>query len=154
VLRLVEIVKSVDTARVVTNSPGFAGDLGDDAQNRALDVLTPHTVRGKAEHFWEIAPLEMASLLERYGRPVIDDEPARNGLVRFGGIEGGTQPEQHIAQIRQVRALGAYHTYHHDMFQNGYGHPATPPNGIPEPDFSPFHRQVFEYLRDHRWEEV
>jgi hypothetical protein len=34
----------------------------------------------------------------------------------------------------------------------GYGSPAIPPSGIPDPDFSPFHRQVFDYLRDHkRW---
>jgi hypothetical protein len=24
-----------------------------------------------------------------------------------------------------------------------------PPSGIPDPDFSPFHRQVFDYLRHH-----
>jgi hypothetical protein len=34
------------------------------------------------------------------------------------------------------------------MFQNGYGHPATPPDGIPNAEFSPFHRPVFEHLRE------
>ena len=34
------------------------------------------------------------------------------------------------------------------MFQNGYGHPATPPLGIPDAEFSPFHRPVFEHLRE------
>jgi hypothetical protein len=36
--------------------------------------------------------------------------------------------------------------YHHDMFQTGYGTPACPPHGIPAPDFSPYHRVVFEFL--------
>jgi len=36
---------------------------------------------------------------------------------------------------------------HHDMFQYGYDSPLTPPSGIPEPDWSPFHRVVFEHLR-------
>jgi hypothetical protein len=35
------------------------------------------------------------------------------------------------------------------MFQYGYGHELTPPSGIPDPDFSPFHRAVFDWLRDH-----
>jgi hypothetical protein len=150
VLEHYETVKSVDEARIVTNSPGFAGNLGDEAQNRALDILTPHTVRRRAEKFWEVAPQQIALLLETYDKPVIDDEPARTGIVQFGGIEGGTQPEQHIAQIQKVRELGGYHTYHHDMFQRGYGAATTPPTGIPDPDFRPFHRQVFSYLRDHK----
>jgi hypothetical protein len=149
VLRHVEIAKSVDPERLVTNSPGFAGVLGDAAQNRALDVLTPHTVRHSVGRFWEEAPVQIADLLATYGKPVIDDEPARNGIVQFGGIEGGTDPAWHIAQIRAVREAGGYHTYHHDMFQRSHGVPSTPPSGIPEPDFSPFHRQVFDYLRDH-----
>lgn len=149
VVRHAEIVKAEDPDRVVTNSPGFAGNLGDAAQNRALDLLTPHTVRGRAERFWEVAPQQIADLLATYGKPVIDDEPARTGIVQFGGIEGGTRPEYHIAQIAAVRSVGGYHTYHHDMFQRSYGAPSTPPTGIPEPDFSPFHRAVFDYLRDH-----
>ena len=149
VARYYEAVKRVDPARLVTNSPGFAGNLGDDAQNRLLDLLTPHTVRRQAERFWEVGPRQIESLLARYGKPVIDDEPARTGIVQFGGIEGGTRPEQHIEQITRVRAVGGYHIYHHDMFQRPYGDPATPPTGLPDPDFSPFHRQVFDYLRDH-----
>ena len=152
VLRHVEIAKSIDPDRIVTNSPGFANNLGDDAQNRTLDVLTPHTVRRAAKRFWEAAPAQIAELLDTYRKPVVDDEPARTGLFMFGGIEGGTMPAQHIAQIQRVREIGGYHTYHHDMFQRSYGAPTTPPNGIPDPDFSPFHRAVFDYLRDHtRW---
>jgi hypothetical protein len=150
VVRYCQAFRAVDPARIVTNSPGFAGNLGDEDQNRLLDVLTPHTVRRGVERFWEVAPQQIASLLEKYGKPVIDDEPARTGILQFGGIEGGTRPEQHIAQIRRVREVGGYHTYHHDMFQRTYGHPATPPSGLPDPDFSPFHRQVFDFLRQNR----
>lgn len=150
VRRYVEAVKEVDAARLVTNSPGVAGVLGDDEQNRLLDLLTPHTERRGSERFWEVAAGQIASLLDRYGKPVIDDEPARTGLLRFGGIEGGTTPEQHVEQIRRVRAAGGYHVYHHDMFQLPYGSPTTPPSGLPDPDFSPFHRRVFDYLREHR----
>jgi hypothetical protein len=149
VARYYEAVKSVDAERLVTNSPGFANDLGDDAQNQMLDLLTPHTVRRQAERFWEVAPRQIASLIETYEKPVIDDEPARTGIVSFGGVEGGTRPEQHIAQIKEVRQVGGYHTYHHDMFQNGYGHPATPEHGIPDPKH-PFHCHVFDYLREHK----
>lgn len=141
-------IKQVDAHRLVTNSPGFANDLGDDAQNQMLDLLSPHTVRRQAARFWEVAPRQIASLIDTYRKPVIDDEPARTGLVQFGGIEGGTAPEQHIAQIVSVREAGGYHTYHHDMFQNGYGHPATPSHGIPDPDH-PFHRHVFAFLRQY-----
>jgi hypothetical protein len=152
VWRYYQAVKGQDPERLVTNSPGFAGVLGDEAQNQMLDLLTPHTVRRQVDRFWEVAPQQIASLLERYRKPVIDDEPARTGIVQFGGIPGGTQPEQHIAQIQNVRAVGGYHTYHHDMFQNGYGHPATPPGGIPEPGY-PFHCHLFAFLRENqRWE--
>jgi hypothetical protein len=150
VRRLYEAVKAVDPARLVTNSPGVANVLGDEAQNRLLDLLTPHTVRRQAERFWEEAPRQIAALLQQYRKPVIDDEPARTGLLQFGGIEGGTTPERHIEQIRRVRAAGGYHIYHHDMFQRPYGDPATPPSGLPDPDFSPFHRRVFDFLRDNR----
>ena len=152
VMRYHEAIKALDPERIVTNSPGFAGDLGDEAQNRALDLLTPHTARRGVDRFWEVAPQQIASLLTQYEKPVIDDEPARTGIVQFGGIEGGTQPKQHMEQIRRVREVGGYHTYHHDMFQRGYGHPATPPSGLPDPDFSPFHRRVFDFLRQNkRW---
>ncbi len=150
VARHVATIKAVDPGRIVTNSPGVSNVLGDDEQNRTLDLLTPHTVRRQTERFWEVAPGQIADLLERYRKPVIDDEPARTGLQQFGGIPGGTTPEQHIEQIRRVREVGGYHLYHHDMFQRSYGDPATPPTGIPDPDFSPFHRRVFDYLRDHR----
>ena len=148
VIRHFETIKAADPDRIVTNSPGGSSDLGDEAQNQVLDLLTPHTVRRGADRFWEVAPRQIAALLEKYGKPVIDDEPARCGIVQYGGIEGGTKPEQHVEQIRSVRAAGGYHTYHHDMFQSGYGAPVTPPSGLPDPDFSAFHRQVFDFLRD------
>lgn len=95
VLRLYDAAKAADPERLVTNSPGGSNVLGDEEQNRRLDVLTPHTARrNKGGPFWEVAPRQIAGLLERYGKPVID-EPARNGTVQFGGIPGGTAPEQH-----------------------------------------------------------
>ena len=52
----------------------------------------------------------------------------------------------HILQIWQVWQMGGHVVYHHDMFQTGYGSPACPPSGIPDPEFSPYHRKVFEFL--------
>ncbi len=147
VLPLVRLIKSLDPKRLVTNSPGYAGVLGSDEENRVLDYLTPHTIRqGKARH-WEAAPAELESLLKKFQKPVVDDEPARNGTSNFGGPKGETSPLDHIVQIIHVWRIGAYPTYHHDMFQTGYGSPACPPNGIPDPEFSPYHRQVFELLK-------
>lgn len=147
VLRLFRKIKEVDPDRITTNAPGLPGVLGDDEQNYMLDVLTPHTIRGAARRcFWEEAAAQIEYLLKRFRKPVIDDEPARTGIRDFSGIPE-SRPEQHIAQIKMVRALGAYSTYHHDMFQNGYGHPATPPQAIPNPDFSDFHRKVFAFLK-------
>ncbi len=146
--RLLRAVKETDSARLVTSSPGGSNVLGTDEHNTAMDLLTPHTIRRSAPRpFWEVAPEQIRSLIERFGKPVIDDEPARSGPTQFGGIEGGTRPEWHIAAIEGTRAAGGYPIYHHDMFQYGYGSPLTPPSGIPEPDWSPFHRVVFEYLR-------
>ncbi|NLE99849.1 MAG: hypothetical protein GX601_02615 [Anaerolineales bacterium] len=149
VVRFYEIVRAVDPQRIVTSSPGISNVLGDEVQNGAFDVLTPHTLRHEAFPFWYLAPEQIRFLLDAFQKPVIDDEPARSGPVQFGGISGGTQPRQHIEHIRRTRSVGGYHIYHHDMFQYGYGHPLTPPSGIPDPDFSAFHRQVFDYLRDH-----
>lgn len=150
VMRYFCIVKSIDPEKIVTNSPGFSSNLGDDRQNRVLDLLTPHTCRfDDTGAFWEIAPKEIAWLMEKYQKPVIDDEPARGGLTAHGGIEGGTEAWQHIAQIKAVRELGAYHLYHHDMFQNGAGHPGTPANGIPDTSMGQ-HKAVFEYLKEHK----
>lgn len=152
VMRYFSIVKSIDPEKIVTNSPGFSSDLGDDRQNRMLDILTPHTCRNGQGNFWEIAPEQIRSLLETYQKPVIDDEPARGGLAAHGGLQGGTEAWQHIEQIKAVRRTGAYHLYHHDMFQNGYGHPNTPKDGVPDPNFGQ-HKAVFDYLKTHRtWE--
>ena len=160
VRRYLAVIRETDPDRLVTNAPGFSQEnrpfdhvgLEDDV-NRALDILTPHTLRAEGFPFWYLAPAQMEYLLDTYGKPVIDDSPARHGPMLYGGIVGGTTPEQHITHIKRDRAIGGYHCYQHDMFQYGYGHELTSPNGIPDPDYSPFHRQVFDYLRDHpTWE--
>lgn len=146
VLEVHQAIRAVDPERIVTNSPGYAGDLGDAAQNRALDFLSPHSSRQNIGRTWEVAPKEIAYLLARYNKPVVDDEPARNGTSNFGGPKGATSPYDHIIQIQKIWELGGYVIYHHDMFQTGYGTPACPPSGIPDPEHSPYHRQVFEFL--------
>jgi hypothetical protein len=78
---------------------------------------------------------------------VVDDEPARTGTGRFGGPPEPISPFDHIVQIAKVWELGGYVVYHHDMFQMGRGHETVPPSGIPDPEFSPFHKQVFEFLK-------
>ena len=146
VLDHVKTVRSVDPKRIVTNSPGVSGFLGDPPQNNALDYLTPHTSRQSVGRTWEVAPSEIEYLLTRYKKPVVDDEPARNGTPNFGGPKEATSPYDHIIQIQKMWQLGAYICYHHDMFQTGYGTPACPPHGIPDPEFSPYHRQVLEFI--------
>jgi hypothetical protein len=145
VLPITAAIKEVDPRRLVTNSPGYAGDLGDAAQNRALDFLTPHTSR-EADAHWEIAPYEIGLLIQKYRKPVVDDEPARTGTQSFGGPRGANYPFDHILRMYNVWNVGGYVTYHHDMFQTGYGTPAIAPSGIPDPEFSPYHRQAFEFL--------
>jgi hypothetical protein len=144
VLPLLKVIKAIDPQRVVSNSPGYGGDLGSDAENAALDYLTPHTTR--SGRYWETAPRELAALREKFRKPVVDDEPARNGIARNGGPEAATSPFDHIVQILNVWRVGAYPTYHHDMFQTGYDTPAIPPSGIPDPEFNPYHRTVFDFL--------
>jgi hypothetical protein len=146
VLDHVKTIKSVDGKRIVTNSPGFSSDLGDQRQNTVLDFLSPHTARQRVDRHWEVAPAEIAYLLKRYNKPVVDDEPARNGTPNFGGPKEQTYPSDQILQISQVWQLGGYIVYHHDMFQTGYGTPAVPPSGIPDPEFSPYHRAVLEFI--------
>lgn len=146
VLEHVKIIRALDPVRLVTNSPGIAGVLGDVEQNRALDYLTPHTTRNGAAPHWKSAPAEIAYLLRVFRKPVVDDEPARNGTGRFGGPKQPTTPFDHILQIHEIWQLGAYITYHHDMFQGGSGAPEVPPHGIPDPEFSPYHRQVLEFI--------
>ncbi len=142
-------IRGIDPSRLVSNS-----SLGADgvffhgrAESQALDFLTPHTARQIAGRHWQIAPAEVAYLLAAYHKPVVDDEPARNGTPKFGGPEEDTSPYDQIIQIVKMWDLGAYVTYHHDLFQTGYGTPAVPPHGIPDPEFHPYHRQVFEFLR-------
>lgn len=138
------LIKALDPARLVTNSPGGAGVLGSETENAALDFLSPHTTR--KGNFWEVAPLEIKQLLENYHKPVVDDEPARFGTRKFGG-GGETKIESHIAQNQAVRQQGGYHIYHHDMFQLPYGDVSIPASGIPDPEFSKFHLKAFELLR-------
>jgi hypothetical protein len=147
VLDHVKTIKSIDPRRLVTNSPGVAGVLvGMRGEMEALDFLSPHTSRQGAGLTWEIAPKEIAYLLARFHKPVVDDEPARNGTPQFGGPKTPTSPLDHILQIQAVWQAGGYVIYHHDMFQMGKGHPSVPPTGIPDPEFSPYHRQVLEFL--------
>lgn len=151
--RHLKTIKAVDPRRLVTNSPGTANHLGDHAHNQILDFLTPHTSRQKHDprgRHWELAPREIAYLMQRYGKPVVDDEPARNGTAasqRHGGPAGATYPFDHILQIQQVWQLGAYVTYHHDMVQADYGAPSVPEHGIPDPEFNSYHRTVLEFIR-------
>ncbi len=58
--RCYEAIKADDPRRLVTNSPGGSGVLGDELHNRTLDLLIPHTVRSTAGRFWEIAPQQVA----------------------------------------------------------------------------------------------
>jgi hypothetical protein len=138
-------IHAIDPQRLVTNAPGNAGDLGDQQQNAVLDYLTPHTTRHSGPH-WRLAPEEIAFLLARYRKPVVDDEPARNGTPNYGGPKEATSPYDQIVQIYEVWRVGGYVNYHHDMFQTGYGSPPVPPSGIPDPEFNPYHRQVLEFL--------
>jgi hypothetical protein len=147
VLPLVRAIREADPQRLVTSSPGYSGVLGTKELNEELDVLTPHTSRQERGKTWEIAPKEIASLIKEFKKPVVDDEPARNGTSSFGGPKEATQPMDHILHIWEIRKAGGHPIYHHDMFQTGYGTPACPPNGIPDPGFSPYHRQVFEFLK-------
>lgn len=112
-----------------------------------MDYLTPHTSRQSSGPPWRLGPAELRYLLQRYKKPVVDDEPARNGTPQFGGPREATSPYDHIVHILNVWREGGYPTYHHDMFQMGLGHPTVPPSGIPDPEFSPYHRVVFEFLK-------
>jgi hypothetical protein len=140
-----KIIKSIDGKRIVTNSPGYAAVLGSHQENMALDFLSPHTSRNEDSH-WSIAPKEIALLLAKYKKPVVDDEPARKGTPNFGGPKSATFPLDHILHLYNVRNVGGYVIYHHDMFQTNKDGNTIPLSGIPEPEFSPYHKQVFEYL--------
>jgi hypothetical protein len=147
VLDHVKTIRSVDPRRLVTNSPGGAGVLtGDPAQPPALDYLTPHTSRQGNGKTWQIGPAEVRYLLARYRKPVVDDEPARNGTPKFGGPKEQTYPFDHILQIWEAWKAGAHITYHHDMFQMGAGDGSVPPSGIPDPEFNPYHRLALEFI--------
>ena len=146
-LDYLKIIKSIDPERIVTNSPGYAGDLGSLEENGALDYLSPHTTRDDNRH-WEVAAEEISYLIRKFGKPVVDDEPARKGTSQFGGPKNPVKPTDHILHIYNIWKAGGYIIYHHDMFQTGYGNEAVPPNGIPAPGFSEYHDQVFGFLRN------
>jgi hypothetical protein len=146
-LEYLKIIKSIDQDRIVTNSPGYAGDLGSLEENRMLDYLSPHTTRDDNRH-WEIAGKEIEYLLKKYNKPVVDDEPARKGTPQYGGPKTAVMPTDHLIHIYNVWRAGGYVTYHHDMFQTGYGSEAVPSNGIPTPGFSKYHDVVFEFLKN------
>lgn len=146
VLEHAKTIRSVDPKRLVTNSPGYSGVLGSQGQNAAMDYLTPHTSRQDAGKPWEIGPAEIRYLLARYGKPVVDDEPARNGTPKYGGPRASTYPADHIIQIYKVWQAGGHINYHHDMFQTGAGSAAVPPSAIPDPEFHPYHRAVLEFI--------
>jgi hypothetical protein len=140
-----KIIKSIDPERIVTNSPGYAGELGSLEEDRMLDYLSPHTTRDDNRH-WEIAEKEVQYLLKKFNKPVVDDEPARKGTPQFGGPKNPVLPTDHILHIYNVWRTGGYVVYHHDMFQTGYGTDAVPASGIPAPGFSQYHDLVFEFL--------
>ena len=85
------------------------------------------TVRGRC-FYLDGRPFPLRMLLEHYGKPVVDDEPGRNGTPQFGGPGEQTYPSDHILQIFEDWKIGAYPTYHHDMFQMGAGASSVPPN--------------------------
>jgi hypothetical protein len=142
-----KIIKATDPNRLVTSAPGYSGNLGDHEQNLTLDYLSPHTSRQHVPKHWEVAAFEIEYLIHKYKKPVVDDEPARSGASIYGGPVLPTSPFDHIAQIINVWRAGGYITYHHDMFLLPYGSGSTPQKGIPDPDFSPYHKQVFEFLK-------
>lgn len=142
-----KVVKSVDEDRLVTNSPGYAGELGSIKENVTLDFLSPHTTR-RTDRQWEIAYKEISYLLEKYKKPVVDDEPARKGTPKYGGPQSENFPIDHILRIYNVWKTGGYVIYHHDMFQTGYGTDAVPSTGIPIPGFDAYHDEVFDFLKN------
>lgn len=142
-----KIIKSIDPERIVTNSPGYSGDLGSLEENWALDYLSPHTTRDDNRH-WEVAVKEIEYLMKKFSKPVVDDEPARRGTPQFGGPKNPVIPTDHILHIYNVWKVGGYAVYHHDMFQTGYGSEAVPPSGIPAPGFSGYHNKVFNFLKN------
>jgi hypothetical protein len=143
-----DIIKNQDAARLVSNSSGVGGIMGEDKENEMLDYLSPHTTR-QGKH-WEIAAEEIKGLIEKFDKPVVDNEPARAGTPesqKFGGPIRDTYPYDHILHIYNIWKVGGDVVYHHDMFQTGYEGDAIPPSGIPDPDFSPYHKNVYEFLK-------
>ncbi len=140
-----KIIKHNDPYRLVTNSPGGGGTLGDDKHNKLLDFLTQHTSR-HGNH-WKRVGEEIKSLITKFNKPVVDDEPARCGTREtewLGGPKAETSPFDHVIHIYNVWKAGGHASYHHDMFQTGYGTKPIPPSGIPDPDYDQYHKIVLE----------
>lgn len=139
------IIKQNDPSRIVSNSPGGGSTLGNDNENTILDYLSPHTTR-QGKH-WQKAAEEIKGLIVKFKKPVVDDEPARNGTRKFGGPADTSSPFDHILHIYNVWKAGGHVIYHHDMFQTGKGSKAVPPAGLPDPNFSEYHKVVFDFLK-------
>ena len=148
----VDTIRASDPNRIVTNSPGYSGVLMSPPYrgivDRKLDFLTPHTSRqddGGGRH-WNVAPKEIALLIERFQKPVVSDEPARNGTPKFGGPPEPTNPYDHILEIHGIWQNRGHIIYHHDMFQLGGDSGSVPTSGIPEPEFNPYHLEVLKFI--------
>ncbi len=129
-------------------SPQAAG-----RHHEALDYLTPHTSRQNAGRHWEIAPRELAYLLARYRKPVVDNEPARNGAPDFGGPGAPTYPFDHMIQMYQAWQLGVYTVYRHDMFQDRLRDSGRAAARRARPRVQPYRRLALDFfaLRDRYW---
>ena len=128
-----KLIKATDPKRLVTNSPGGSGVLGTTQENLALDYLAPHTTRQSGGRHWEIVPREFDYLLSPFRKPVVDDEPARNGTPMFGGPSSKepTYPWDQILQIYEVWKKGGYITYIHICSRRLWNASSIPPSGIP-----------------------
>ena len=142
-----KIVKNVDPKRLVTNSTGYAGVLGSVQENSVMDYLTPHTTRQSKNKHWVIAPAELAYLIARYKKPVVDDEPGALRDQEFRRTVGThVSFRSRRAPVRSSKDRRLHHLSPTICSQLGYGDPSIPPSGIPDPEFSPYHKTVFEFL--------
>src|SRR5688500_16637255 len=85
--------------------------------------------------------------MELIQKPVVYDEPARRrDTSQFVGPKYATTPYDHIRRIYNIWTVEVFVIYYHDMLQFEYCNPSVPPIGIPDPDFSPYHMVVFDFL--------
>ena len=140
-----KLIKATDPKRLVTNSPGGSGVLGTRAGDEALDYLAPHTTRQTGGRHWEIAPNEFTYLLSRYRKPVVDDEPARNGTHMLAGRPPRTYPFDQILQMYQVWKAGGMSTITTTCSRPATGRRPYRPRRS-RPRFNPYHRAVLEFI--------